>query len=652
MNIYESMRRLEQSILENRYSHRYVDSLIKEDILTLKEQIDETAQHVVQYINGTYYKSKNNRLDHLKDIDLKELILFILINVLPNTKPVTIQTIIGKIAPRLSYPYIFDGVITAAELITVMSKSNLYTLIPAKQSNEGSISLISNVILDDHVIDKIEQKMYLPPMICKPNLVRNNTKIGYLNLSESVLLGNNLGKYDTLSDEYLALDIINILSRTPLSLDLCIIEYKESYLPSTKNLTVKQESDREENFNIQAIQTEKLHLDYVNNYNNKYYLTWKYDNRGRIYSQGYHINLQGTPYKKAATILYNKLFIPVNRSNSLNSMTPYEYLLIDIANRFGKDKLIWKERIEWVENNIDTLDVIDAEDPFGAIASINALKQINKGEKTGRLIEFDATTSFLQVLAILSGCKKTAFQCNLTNSGERQDFYTNVMLEMNRLLPKELALGYDKKITRKIIKNVIMTTFYGSNSIPIKVLGEGTPEYYALYDAMSNLAPGAVEVIKVIRSCWNENTYFHKWTLPDEHTARVPVTKLIKKRIEIDEYDHKTFTYQCHVIETSKRSVSILANVVQSFDAAILRETVRLAYKENITILCIHDAYLVSPLHMDRVKDIYKSILINYSKKDLLFDFIEEIGAASAVKFTKFSPDLHLEIEKADYFLC
>jgi hypothetical protein len=34
------------------------------------------------------------------------------------------------------------------------------------------------------------------------------------------------------------------------------------------------------------------------------------------------------------------------------------------------------------------------------------------------------------------------------------------------------------------------------------------------------------------------------------------------------------------------------------------------------------------------------------------FDFIEEIGAASAVKFTKFSPDLHLEIEKADYFLC
>jgi hypothetical protein len=42
-----------------------------------------------------------------------------------------------------------------------------------------------------------------------------------------------------------------------------------------------------------------------------------------------------------------------------------------------QDKLIWKERIEWVENNIDTLDVIDAEDPFGAIASINALKQIN-----------------------------------------------------------------------------------------------------------------------------------------------------------------------------------------------------------------------------------------------------------------------------------
>jgi len=32
---------------------------------------------------------------------------------------------------------------------------------------------------------------------------------------------------------------------------------------------------------------------------NEFYLTNKVDKRGRIYSQGYHINTQGTSFKKA-----------------------------------------------------------------------------------------------------------------------------------------------------------------------------------------------------------------------------------------------------------------------------------------------------------------------------------------------------------------
>ena len=32
---------------------------------------------------------------------------------------------------------------------------------------------------------------------------------------------------------------------------------------------------------------------------NKFYFTWKFDSRGRMYSQGYHCNLQATEYKKA-----------------------------------------------------------------------------------------------------------------------------------------------------------------------------------------------------------------------------------------------------------------------------------------------------------------------------------------------------------------
>ena len=38
---------------------------------------------------------------------------------------------------------------------------------------------------------------------------------------------------------------------------------------------------------------------------NEFYFIWKYDKRGRMYSQGYDINLQGSEYKKA-TIEFSK----------------------------------------------------------------------------------------------------------------------------------------------------------------------------------------------------------------------------------------------------------------------------------------------------------------------------------------------------------
>ena len=40
-----------------------------------------------------------------------------------------------------------------------------------------------------------------------------------------------------------------------------------------------------------------------------FYFTWKYDKRGRIYSQGYHVNIQSTSFKKSLINLHNKLVV-------------------------------------------------------------------------------------------------------------------------------------------------------------------------------------------------------------------------------------------------------------------------------------------------------------------------------------------------------
>jgi DNA-directed RNA polymerase len=37
-----------------------------------------------------------------------------------------------------------------------------------------------------------------------------------------------------------------------------------------------------------------------------FYLTHKYDKRGRVYCQGYHINYQGAPWNKATIQLADK----------------------------------------------------------------------------------------------------------------------------------------------------------------------------------------------------------------------------------------------------------------------------------------------------------------------------------------------------------
>ena len=40
----------------------------------------------------------------------------------------------------------------------------------------------------------------------------------------------------------------------------------------------------------------------------------------------------------------------------MKTYSGFEYLCIDIANSMGKDKLLFEERIEWVQTNIDKLE--------------------------------------------------------------------------------------------------------------------------------------------------------------------------------------------------------------------------------------------------------------------------------------------------------
>src|SRR5690606_20886908 len=67
----------------------------------------------------------------------------------------------------------------------------------------------------------------------------------------------------------------------------------------------------------------------------------------------------------------------------------------------------------------------------------------------------------------------------------------------------------------------------------------------------------------------------HAWKLPDGFDAKVKVMVKETARIEVDELDHATFTYEYYVNEGERTGRANVANVIHSIDAFILRELLR-----------------------------------------------------------------------------
>jgi hypothetical protein len=116
-----------------------------------------------------------------------------------------------------------------------------------------------------------------------------------------------------------------------------------------------------------------------------------------------------------------------------------------------------------------------------------------------------------------------------------------------------------------------MTSFYGSKKMPKDIFGEDTPELSAFYQAASVIAPGAWELLQDLLASWQPYALSHSWILPDGFNARVKVMKPKTVRIEVDELDHATFTYEFYENEGAKKGLSNVANLTHSVDAWVLR---------------------------------------------------------------------------------
>jgi hypothetical protein len=252
---------------------------------------------------------------------------------------------------------------------------------------------------------------------------------------------------------------------------------------------------------------------------------------------------------------------------AMTHYTGWQYLLIDAATQFGLDKLTFEQRIHWTEQHLNELELHaqHAETKPLYSKAVMAIRKAQQGLSTGHMVGVDGTCSGIQVMSVLTGCYEGAKATGLVDPNVRADAYTSCTDEMN------VILGGNLVVPRADAKQALMTSFYGSKAQPKTLFGEETPELAAFYQAAQKIAPGAWELLQDLLASWQPYALEHSWKMPDGYDARIKVMTKKEARIEVDELDHATFTYEFYENQGQKSGLSNAANLTHSVDAYILR---------------------------------------------------------------------------------
>ena len=577
------MTELDQYTLEISWSTRATDVIIKDAITG---EIPNSMEFTILDSIGQLNRGKVSNQDIFTkffSIILKEKV----------SKPIqAIATQLGHIAGIKESAKAFEWGIL---LVKNCRNSGLYELV----QEDGDWYVMPNLALNKKTKQLIDKLQYLPPMQITPKDWDDNHNGGWVYENKHLVLGSKFTKHN----KPLAYDVINKLQKVQWEID------SETYL---------LEKNTNRNLN------KKKFLRVIDEYLGKpFNFVWRYDSRGRSYSSGYDLNVQSNEYGKALLSLHNKEVI-TNEAN----------MLVAIANHAGMDKLTWEERIQWAIGQ--NPDEIKWEQPMLGRKAIRAYQDMKDSKPSGYVMSLDATSSGIQIMAAISGCKQTAKLTNMMDPSKRYDVYTEVTDMMNAKLTKPLY--------RKIVKQVTMTHFYNSKATPKALLSEHELEVF--YEVIEGLMPGAEDVMETINSCWNSNADNHSWVMPDGHTVYIPVVEGTNTTYSDEEFGDIPLRY--YEQTTSENYRSLCPNVIHSIDGYIAREMIRRA---NFQLGHIHDCFLFNPNYLQDVAGLYRDIMAEVASEDIFLNILKQLTGDTNLKLTKYSEDLSDSIGDSSYML-
>jgi hypothetical protein len=257
--------------------------------------IEEAVSLLLDYTEGTYYESKNKRLNagfFRGDVNLEELVIAVFTLAI-DRKIMTYQAACGLLKYKIDLEDEIDQIKTIAEVIGIISKTNLINVGKKGKYIKITPGYEINVTIpkdDPHAVK-----------YTKPEKAITN----YLN-GRSLIGGSKFNKHDG----NINLTHINTLNAIALSVNT---EFLSAYEETTDKLDKPKNNEsitdfkfRKEQFRIFVEERQNRHNEIIRN-GNKFYMEGHfYDGRGRGYARGYFVTTQGNEYEKAVIQLHQK----------------------------------------------------------------------------------------------------------------------------------------------------------------------------------------------------------------------------------------------------------------------------------------------------------------------------------------------------------
>lgn len=406
----------------------------------------------------------------------------------------------------------------------------------------------------------------------------------------------------------------------------------------------------------------------------RFYMPHNIDFRGRAYPLTPHLNHLGNDLARGLMKFWE------GRELGEKGL---DWLKIHCANLFGHNKVSLEDRKKFIDERMDlVLDSAnhpldgkgwwkEAESPWQTLAVCMEIRDaLASGDPTkfcSRIpVHQDGSCNGLQHYAALGGDIEGAHEVNLTPSERPQDVYSRVLEIVKERIREDANKGdaaaklVVDKLTRKVVKQTVMTHVYGvtfvgarkqiagklgefdeldrrqlysaSAYVAGKVLGAVKSLFTCAHEIQDWLGENAARISKSVRldvkpSSKKHNDYMSSviWTTP----LGLPIVQPYR-----EESKHQVKTamqsvfiadpYGLRTVNARKQRTAFPPNFVHSLDATHMLMSAIGCSKEGLTFAAVHDSYWTHAGTVDTMNKILRQSFIDLHKVDIVTKLKDE----------------------------